>query len=58
MEKGVRTDAMIEFIDIYPTLAELFKLENTPDYLEGQSFQRIFCPTSFLNEYCINGCLI
>jgi len=40
-EKGPRTDAMIEFIDIYPTLAELLKLENTPDYLEGRSFQRI-----------------
>lgn len=40
-KKGARTEAMIEFIDIYPTLAELLKLENTPDYLEGQSFNRI-----------------
>ncbi len=40
-QKGTKTDAMIEFIDIYPTLAELLNLKNTPDYLEGQSFHRI-----------------
>ncbi len=37
-ETGVKSEAMFEFIDIYPTLAELFKLKNTPDYLEGRSF--------------------
>lgn len=36
-EKGVESDAMFEFIDIYPTLAELFQLE-LPDHLEGKSF--------------------
>jgi uncharacterized sulfatase len=37
-KKGIRSDAMFEFIDIYPTLAELCALEDTPDYLEGRSF--------------------
>ncbi len=39
--KGVVADAMFEFIDIYPTLAELFQLKNTPDYLEGKSFSEV-----------------
>ncbi|HSM49058.1 MAG TPA: sulfatase/phosphatase domain-containing protein, partial [Draconibacterium sp.] len=30
-----------EFIDIYPTLAELFELKGTPGYLEGKSFAKI-----------------
>jgi iduronate 2-sulfatase len=37
-KKGVESNAMFEFIDIYPTLADLLKLENIPDYLEGKSF--------------------
>jgi iduronate 2-sulfatase len=37
-KKGAVSDAMFEFIDIYPTLADLLKLENIPDYLEGKSF--------------------
>jgi arylsulfatase A-like enzyme len=32
---------MFEFIDIYPTLADVFELENTPDYLEGKSFASV-----------------
>ncbi len=32
---------MFEFIDIYPTLAELFDLKNTPDNLEGKSFANV-----------------
>jgi len=40
-EKGVESDAMFEFIDIYPTLAELFDLKNTPEYLEGKSFANV-----------------
>ncbi len=40
-KKGVESNTMFEFIDIYPTLAELFKLENTPDYLEGKSFAKV-----------------
>jgi iduronate 2-sulfatase len=36
--KGAESNAMFEFIDIYPTLADLLKLKNIPDYLEGKSF--------------------
>ena len=39
-KKGVESDAMFEYIDIYPTLAELFKLKGTPGYLEGKSFAK------------------
>lgn len=40
-KKGVESDAMFEYIDIYPTLANLFQLKNTPEYLEGASFAEI-----------------
>ena len=40
-KKGIKSDAMFEFIDIYPTLAELMNLDNTPDYLEGESFASV-----------------
>lgn len=40
-KKGIKSDAMFEFIDIYPTLAEIMNLENTPDYLEGKSFAKV-----------------
>jgi len=40
-KRGVKSHAMFEFIDIYPTLAELLKLGNTPDYLEGKSFASV-----------------
>lgn len=40
-KKGVQSDAMFEYIDIYPTLAELLDLDNTPDYLEGKSFASV-----------------
>lgn len=40
-KKGVESDAMFEFIDIYPTLADLCELENVPDYLEGESFASV-----------------
>ena len=39
-KKGVESNAMFEFIDIYPTLAELLKLKNVPTYLEGKSFAK------------------
>jgi uncharacterized sulfatase len=39
-KKGVESNAMFEYIDIYPTLAELFKLKGTPVYLEGKSFAK------------------
>jgi arylsulfatase A-like enzyme len=34
--KGKQTEALVEFIDIYPTLAELCNLP-LPDHLEGKS---------------------
>lgn len=39
--KGVKSNAMFEFIDIYPTLAEIMNLKETPDYLEGKSFTNV-----------------
>ena len=35
--KGARTDALVEFVDVYPTLCELAGLP-LPDHLEGVSF--------------------
>ena len=40
-QKGVDADAMFEYIDIYPTMANLFQLKNTPEYLEGKSFAEV-----------------
>ncbi len=40
-KKGLQSEAMFEFIDIYPTMAELMNLKNTPDYLEGKSFASV-----------------
>ena len=40
-KKGVKSDAMFEFIDIYPTLADIMNLKETPDYLEGRSFAEV-----------------
>ncbi len=35
---GSKSESMLEFIDIYPTLADLLQLKNVPSYLEGKSF--------------------
>ena len=35
--KGKKTQALVEFVDIYPTLCDLAKLQ-LPDHLEGTSF--------------------
>jgi iduronate 2-sulfatase len=40
-QKGVESDAMFEFIDIYPTLAAVMRLNNVPAYLEGRSFAEV-----------------
>lgn len=45
-KKGVRSTAMFEFVDIYPTLAELTGLENVPEYLEGKSFANVLADPS------------
>jgi len=39
--KAVRTDALVEFVDIYPTLCELCGL-SPPEELEGTSFVSLF----------------
>lgn len=38
---GVKSNAMIEFIDLYPTLADVCDLKNVPTYLEGRSFKAV-----------------
>ena len=38
--KGVKSEAMFEFIDIYPTMVDLMGLE-APDHLEGKSFAAV-----------------
>jgi uncharacterized sulfatase len=40
-KKGVVSNAMFEYIDIYPTLANLFSLQNIPEHLEGKSFANV-----------------
>ena len=35
--RGTKTDALVELVDMYPTLTELASLEK-PEHLEGQSF--------------------
>jgi iduronate 2-sulfatase len=37
-KKGIKSSAMFEFVDIYPTLSDVMGLKNVPDYLEGKSF--------------------
>lgn len=39
--RAVESNAMIEFIDIYPTFADLCDLKQVPAYLQGRSFVRI-----------------
>ena len=38
---GMETNAMMEFIDIYPTLAEMCDLGKVPSHLEGKSFKKV-----------------
>ena len=37
---------MFEYVDIYPTLADIFKLKNTPNYLQGKSFKKMLLNSS------------
>ncbi|MDX9748816.1 MAG: sulfatase [Paludibacter sp.] len=39
-KKGVKSQSMFEYIDIYPTLADVLNLKNSPAYLEGMSFKK------------------
>ena len=39
--KGKETEAMIEFVDLYPTLSALCRLDSVPDYLQGKSFAKV-----------------
>lgn len=39
--KGIVSSSMFEYVDIYPSLVEIFKLKNAPQYLEGKSFSKI-----------------
>ena len=38
---GAQSNAFVEFIDIYPTLADIFGLNDIPDNLDGQSFSSL-----------------
>ena len=40
-ERGVISNAIVELLDIYPTLASLFNLKNAPKYLEGKDFSDV-----------------
>ena len=39
--KGLKSNSMFEFIDIYPTMAELSRLNDVPGNLEGKSFASV-----------------
>ncbi len=38
---GIKSTSMVEFVDIYPILADVFQLENTPSCLGGMSFKSV-----------------
>jgi iduronate 2-sulfatase len=59
--QGAATDAIVEFIDIYPTLCDLANLEK-PEHLEGESLvpvleggqiQKDYAVAKFLNAVCL-----
>ncbi len=51
---GSHTDALTEFVDIFPTLAELCELE-APAHLEGRSFAKLIDqPTAAHREYAFS----
>lgn len=41
LTSGIESNAMVEFIDLYPTLADACNLNDVPDYLEGISFKNV-----------------
>ena len=40
MKKNIKTNSMVEYIDLYPTLCEIVGIE-APKYLHGKSFKKI-----------------
>ncbi|MFC2116136.1 sulfatase [Bacteroidota bacterium] len=38
---GRKTDAMVEFLDFYPTISSYCGLNGIPEYLEGKSFENL-----------------
>ena len=54
LEKGLQTQSLAEFVDIYPTLCELAELP-LPEHLEGQSLLPILeNPQAKVNEVAIS----
>ncbi len=45
-KKGIKSNSMFEYVDIYPTLADIFNLKNTPNYLQGKSFKKMLLNSS------------
>ncbi|MCV9385277.1 sulfatase [Reichenbachiella ulvae] len=49
--KGVETEALVEFIDIYPTLIDVMGIEGAPEHLQGESFATVLAtPTADFKE--------
>lgn len=49
--QGVRSEALVEFIDLYATFIELMGLDNAPEHLEGESFAGLLSnPSSSFKE--------
>ena len=54
LKKGLKTEALAEFVDIYPTLCDLAGIEK-PDHLEGQSLLPVLQdPMAKVNEVAIS----
>ena len=54
LEKGLQTNSLAEFVDIYPTLCDLAGLEK-PEHLEGQSLVPILeNPEAEVNKVAIS----
>ena len=57
LPKGGRTQALVELVDMYPTLCELCRLP-APDYLEGTSFAPLIQQPGLLWKKAAFSCLI